>query len=323
MAENGRASVVQPEPALDLKSGGMASVCNCFRSDCSAKKMFPNAAAVIALLHQIGFDPEKIAQAIAPFRGAARRQQELFRDQRFRIFDDYGHHPSEIRATLRALKTLGGRRLLAVFQPHRYTRTQFLLNQFASCFAEADRFWLTEVYAASEAKIPGVDGAALADAVRKQGQPVEFIPALEHIPGAVRAAHASLEMSFYFWGPGTSQKRPRHLLRNSPKNLPIRRSAISLNCQEGLRRKAFFAEDEPRRSGDDFASRRARLISVLNLLRGRAGAGAPDSARQRRLPFLLLGPRLKPAYQGWRHSRGGDLPGECSIHSSRGGLKIV
>jgi UDP-N-acetylmuramate--L-alanine ligase/UDP-N-acetylenolpyruvoylglucosamine reductase len=147
-----------------------------------------NAAAVVALLHQVGYEPDQIAQAIAPFRGAARRQQQLFRDERFRVFDDYGHHPREIVATIQALRTLGGKRLLVAFQPHRFTRTQHLIDQFATCFKGVDRLWITEIYAASEEAIPGVDGRALAAAVQRQSQAVEFIPSLDELFGVVRAA---------------------------------------------------------------------------------------------------------------------------------------
>src|SRR5207247_7975832 len=96
------------------------------------------------------------------------------------------HHPNEIAATLKALKSLGARRLLVAFQPHRYTRTQHLLKEFASCFAEADKLWLSEVYAASEPEIPGVDGALLANAVRTHGQPAEFVGTLKERGLAVR-----------------------------------------------------------------------------------------------------------------------------------------
>src|SRR5438445_7556265 len=127
-------------------------------------------------------------QAFALYRAATRRQQELFADARVRLFDDYCNHPNEIAATLKAMKSLGARRLLVAFQPHRYTRTKHLLKEFASCFVEADKLWLSEVYAASEPAIPGVDGALLANAVRAQGQPAEFVGALQELDPAVRAA---------------------------------------------------------------------------------------------------------------------------------------
>jgi len=130
------------------------------------EKNISNAGAVVALLHQLGYEPEVIAQAIAGFRGAVRRQELLFADARFGLFDDYGHHPAEIEATLRAFKQLGARRLLVAFQPHRYTRTQHLLGEFATCFHEADKLWITDIYAASEPEIPGVTGERLAEAIR-------------------------------------------------------------------------------------------------------------------------------------------------------------
>src|SRR5262249_7294986 len=127
-----------------------------------------NATAVVALLHLLGFAPDAIAQALAPFRGAARRQQELYADGRCRVFEDYGHHPNEIRATLRALRMLQPRRLLVAFQPHRFTRTQHLWREFATCFFGADRLWLAELYAASEPEIPGVNSGFLAGAIQAQ-----------------------------------------------------------------------------------------------------------------------------------------------------------
>jgi UDP-N-acetylmuramate--L-alanine ligase/UDP-N-acetylenolpyruvoylglucosamine reductase len=130
------------------------------------EKNISNAGAVVALLHQLGYEPEQIALAIADFTGAARRQEKLFADARFGLFDDYGHHPAEIEATLRAFKQLGARRLLVVFQPHRYTRTQHLLGEFATCFRDADKLWITDIYAASEPEIPGVTGERLVEAVR-------------------------------------------------------------------------------------------------------------------------------------------------------------
>ncbi|MHB8521045.1 MAG: UDP-N-acetylmuramate--L-alanine ligase [Limisphaerales bacterium] len=152
------------------------------------EKNISNAAAVIALLDHLGWTAPEIAAVIASFKGAARRQHELFCDGRYRVFDDYGHHPREITATLRALKGVGCHRLLVAFQPHRFTRTRHLLPQFATAFHEADRLWLTEIYAASEQEIPGVNGAALAAAVRAQQPAVEFIPSLDALRSAVRAA---------------------------------------------------------------------------------------------------------------------------------------
>lgn len=148
-------------------------------------KNISNAGAVVALLHQLGFDAPSIARAIGEFRGAARRQQELFAGHEIRVFDDYGHHPNEIRATLRALRQLNPERLVVAFQPHRYTRTLDLMQEFATAFAEADELILTDVYAASEDPIPGATSGALAEAIQAQGQTVNYVPGLEAVPEAV------------------------------------------------------------------------------------------------------------------------------------------
>lgn len=152
------------------------------------EKNVMNATAAIALLDRLGFATDDIARAVAEFRGVARRQQELFRDSRFRVFDDYGHHPREIKSVIRSLRDLEPRRLLVAFQPHRYTRTKHLLPEFASAFTEADQLWLAEIYAASEQAIPGISSDVLADAIRTRGQAVELAPGLLQMSGQIRAA---------------------------------------------------------------------------------------------------------------------------------------
>ena len=151
------------------------------------EKNISNAGAVIALLHRLGHAASDIARAIADFTGAARRQQELFSDARFRVFDDYGHHPAEIVATLKAFKSLGARRLLVAFQPHRFTRTQALMSEFATSFSQADKLWVADIYAASEPEIPGVTSAKLVEAIRAT-QTAEHVPSLDGLRRAVRAA---------------------------------------------------------------------------------------------------------------------------------------
>jgi len=152
------------------------------------EKNLLNATAVIALLSELGYAQGEIARAILGFHGAARRQEEIFHNRGVRVFDDYGHHPREIEATLSALRALGGRRLLVAFQPHRFTRTLHLAGEFSRCFRAADKLWLTEVYAASEPAIPGVDGEMLAKAVRAQGQAVEYVPNLSDLNPSIREA---------------------------------------------------------------------------------------------------------------------------------------
>jgi UDP-N-acetylmuramate--alanine ligase len=93
------------------------------------------------------------------------------------VVDDYGHHPTEIRATLAAAKQgWPDRRLIVLFQPHRYTRTRDLLEEFSTAFRDADHLFLTEIYAAGESPIPGVSGAKVVEAIRAVGHPpVTFV----------------------------------------------------------------------------------------------------------------------------------------------------
>jgi UDP-N-acetylenolpyruvoylglucosamine reductase len=215
-----------------------------FATGLLGEKNVSNCAAVIALLHQLGFQPPEIAGAVAPFRGAARRQEELFSDARYRVFDDYGHHPNEIVATIKALKSLAPRRLLVAFQPHRYTRTQRLLGEFAACFAEADKLWLTEVYAASEAEIPGVNGLLLANAVRAQGQPAEFISSLDELRAAVHSALQPGDVAL-FLGAGDITNAARELADRLREEMPTSKEHFFAALSAVLSPTAVLRRDEP------------------------------------------------------------------------------
>jgi UDP-N-acetylmuramate--alanine ligase len=121
-----------------------------------------NAAAAIAVALELGMSPDQIRAGLAEYRGVDRRFQLRGQAGGVTVVDDYGHHPTEIRATLDTARLCGHRRILVLFQPHRYTRTQSLFDEFARSFAHADEVWVTEIYAASEPPIAGVTGDALA-----------------------------------------------------------------------------------------------------------------------------------------------------------------
>ncbi|MGK0674298.1 MAG: UDP-N-acetylmuramate--L-alanine ligase [Halothiobacillaceae bacterium] len=147
-----------------------------------------NALAAMVVAHELGVDVPVMQRALAGFQGIGRRQQSYgtawLEGRRIELIDDYGHHPRELAATLEAVRgAWPGRRLVLVFQPHRYTRTRDLLDDFATVLSEADVLLLTEVYAAGEAPIPNADGRALARAVRARGrlEPV-FVDKLEEMP---------------------------------------------------------------------------------------------------------------------------------------------
>jgi UDP-N-acetylmuramate--alanine ligase len=139
-----------------------------------------NSLPVLAIGFELGLDFLTIANALRTFSGARRRFQTVGEINDILIVDDYAHHPTEIKATLSAAR-LGwpDRRLIAIFQPHRYSRTMLLKEQFATAFSDADKIVINDIYAASEKPIPGISGATIAKAIK--GKEVEYIPRKEKI----------------------------------------------------------------------------------------------------------------------------------------------
>ena len=135
-----------------------------------------NATAAIAVGVGVDVKPDDIRRALDEFRGVDRRFQVRGSAAGVTVIDDYGHHPTEIRATLAAAKQCGYQRILVVFQPHRYTRTQLLMDEFATAFRDADEVLMLDIYAASEQSIPGVTGQVLAERVRdSKGRPAQYV----------------------------------------------------------------------------------------------------------------------------------------------------
>ncbi len=137
-----------------------------------------NAAAVFGLALQLGLSDGDIRKALKKFSGAKRRLEFKGEAHKIKLYDDYGHHPAEINATLKALKEgIRERRLVAIFQPHRYTRVQELFEEFLGCFGDADAVILTDIYPAGEAPIPGVSTAALYTRMKEAlGAKLHFLP---------------------------------------------------------------------------------------------------------------------------------------------------
>lgn len=128
-----------------------------------------NAVGAIALATELGVPFALIAEALEGFRGAKRRFEIKYRTDRYMIVDDYGHHPSEVRATLATARNTGRKRVLVMFQPHRYTRTLALKEEFGLAFGDASLVAITDVYPASEPPIEGVSGQLLVDEILRNG----------------------------------------------------------------------------------------------------------------------------------------------------------
>jgi UDP-N-acetylmuramate--alanine ligase len=129
-----------------------------------------NSLAVLAVTEFLGIDFEVAAHALETFTGVGRRFTVRGEAAGVMVVDDYGHHPEEVRATLAGARAgFSSRRIVAAFQPHRYTRTRDLLGDFARAFNEADVVVVSDIYAAGEEPIAGVSSAALVDEMRRSG----------------------------------------------------------------------------------------------------------------------------------------------------------
>lgn len=137
-----------------------------------------NATAALAVADVLGLDVTEAAVALSCFGGAHRRFTHVGTVAGITVVDDYGHHPTEVAATLAAAKPLGFKRIIVCFQPHRYSRTQALADQFGTAFNDADVLFVTDVFSAGEMPIPGVSGKTISHAVSKLGSvpEVAFVP---------------------------------------------------------------------------------------------------------------------------------------------------
>jgi UDP-N-acetylmuramate--alanine ligase len=147
-----------------------------------------NATAAIAVAHELGASIPTIRRAISNFGGVKRRFTRTGEWNGVTVFDDYGHHPVEIAAVLRAARSATKGQVIAIVQPHRYTRLQSLFDAFASCFNDADTVIVADVYPAGEAPIPGVDKEALAAAINAHGHRHALTsPSPDNLAGLVKA----------------------------------------------------------------------------------------------------------------------------------------
>jgi UDP-N-acetylmuramate--alanine ligase len=177
-----------------------------------------NATAAIAIGCGLDIPPDRIREALAEFRGVDRRFQLKGKANDVAVIDDYGHHPTEIRATLAAAKQCGFRHVHVVFQPHRYTRTRDLMDEFAASFADADSLYLVDIYPASEQPIEGVTAETLARRITElSGRSIFYAKSFE--VAAIMAAKAaqSGDMILTLGAGNVSQLGPQILERLSAK----------------------------------------------------------------------------------------------------------
>lgn len=150
-----------------------------------------NALAVVAIADELEVPLDVMKEALATFDGVARRFTIVGKPSQITLVDDYGHHPAEVQATLTAARNAYGQRIIAAFQPHRYSRTAHLFDEFTRAFNHADVLFVTDIYAAGEAPIEGISAEKLVEAIRGHGhQAVEYIADREELGSALAAAAA-------------------------------------------------------------------------------------------------------------------------------------
>ena len=201
--------------------GGTEMLLGPFQLHVPGRHNLLNATAAVAIGTELGLSSEQIAAGLASFRGVDRRFQHRGSAAGVAVVDDYGHHPTEIRATLAAARECGYRNIHVLFQPHRYTRTRDLLDEFATAFAQADTVELVPIYAASEPPIPGITSETLAEAMRLHGATVDVAATLQQAAERVteRAREGDLALTL---GAGTvSQAAPLLLRQLSLRVVPL------------------------------------------------------------------------------------------------------
>ncbi|WP_432776611.1 UDP-N-acetylmuramate--L-alanine ligase [Brevibacillus gelatini] len=177
--------------AVSIECGDRRSTCQVYHQEkllgtlsltVPGKHNIANALAAIIVCLNAGLSFEQIANALTSFRGAKRRFQIIGEVRDILVVDDYAHHPTEIMATLNGAKA-SGRRVIAVFQPQRYTRTYFLMDEFSRAFSQADEVIITDIYSpAGEAKIEGVSSEVLVQKIRTNSHPrAKYIPTKEQV----------------------------------------------------------------------------------------------------------------------------------------------
>ena len=175
----GRCDVVCAPRAGGVEIGGTLSLA------VPGRHNVQNALAAVAVGLELGLSFDQIRAALAEFRGAERRYQVRGTAREITVVDDYGHHPTEVAAVLVTARSGNPGRVVAVFQPHRYTRTRDLLDDFGPALAHADVVVLTDIYAAGEAPLADATLDILAAAVRRHVRDLRVVPALDDVPGAV------------------------------------------------------------------------------------------------------------------------------------------
>ncbi len=145
-----------------------------------------NTLAAISISLEVGIPLQTIQSGLLKFKGVGRRLEKLYEKDQFLIIDDYGHHPTEVKATVSSLRSVDQRPLCVIFEPHRYSRTQNFWKEFQECFEGVDELYLGPIYAASEQPIPGITSEAMVNEMKAKGKKVDYLPSLDEMDQIIK-----------------------------------------------------------------------------------------------------------------------------------------
>jgi UDP-N-acetylmuramate--alanine ligase len=192
-----------------------------------------NALACISLGLAINLEFTVIQESLKAYQGVKRRFQVLGEAKDISVVDDYGHHPTEIKATLKAAQEVKKKRLITIFQPHRFSRTKFLMKDFVESLLLSDYIIVTDIYAASEAPIPGVSAEILCEELKaRTKKPVFYLPKdhiLSHLKQITQAGDLVLTL-----GAGDIYRVGEALVKELGGEVPAERSKTSINSNSGM-----------------------------------------------------------------------------------------
>lgn len=172
-----------------------------------------NTLAAISISHEAGIEWKDIQKGLLSFQGVGRRLEKIYENNNFLVIDDYGHHPTEVKATIDALKNVDKRPLIVVFEPHRFSRTKSFWNEFQECFEGVEKLYVLPVYAASEKAIEGITSEALVQEMSQKGKNVEFLSSINDM-GELLKSHANSEEIFLTLGAGSISKNIREKVKD-------------------------------------------------------------------------------------------------------------
>jgi UDP-N-acetylmuramate--alanine ligase len=172
-----------------------------------------NTLAAIAISHEAGLEWKVIQSGLLNFQGVGRRLEKLYNQNDFLVIDDYGHHPTEVKATISALKNVDARPLCVVFEPHRYSRTQNFWKEFQECFEGCDELYVLPIYAASEKPLEGITSEALVLEMKAKGKNVQTLGSLKDMDQVLKA-HKKSGQIFLTLGAGSISKTIREMVKS-------------------------------------------------------------------------------------------------------------